>query len=158
MNRSFQEGECRNLRPARYILRRDGFTLLELTVVILVLALLAGLVGPRIFGRVSEARGTTARTQMELLSVALDNYRLDNGSHPTTGQGLQALRVRPTQGPPPASWRGPYLRRDIPLDPWGRPYLYRSPGVRDPSGFDLATLGRDGLPGGTDEDADIQIP
>ena len=134
---------------------RRGFTLLEILVVIVVLGLLASIVGPRIIGRVSEARSTTAQTQIELLSVALDNYRLDNGYYPTTEQGLQALRVRPTTEPAPRSWRGPYLRKELPLDPWDRPYIYVSPGEQDPSGFDLSTLGRDGQPGGEDEDADI---
>ena len=135
--------------------RRGGFTLIELLVVIIVLGLLAGLVAPRIVGRVSEAKSTTARTQIELLSVALDSYRLDNGTYPTTEQGLQALRERPTRDPAPPSWRGPYLRKDVPLDPWGRPYIYRSPGERNPAGFDLLTLGRDEKPGGEGEDADI---
>jgi general secretion pathway protein G len=134
---------------------RYGFTLIEVVVVIIVLGLLAGLVGPRIIGRVSEARSTTAETQIELLSVALDNYRLDNGSYPTTAQGLQALRVRPATAPIPRNWRGPYLRRDVPADPWDRPYVYVSPGEHDPSSFDLLTLGRDGQPGGEEEDADI---
>ena len=130
-----------------------GFTLIELLVVIAVLGLLAGLVGPRIVGHVSEARSTTARTQIDLIGVALDSYRLDNGSYPTTEQGLAALRERPTREPLPANWRGPYLRKAVPDDPWGRPYLYRvqSPGT----GFELQTLGRDGRPGGEGEDADI---
>lgn len=134
---------------------RNGFTLLEIIVVIIVLALLAGLVAPQIFGRLTEARGTTARTQIELLGTALDNYRLDNGSYPTTEQGLEALRDRPTRAPVPANWRGPYLRKAVPNDPWGRPYLYRFPGEREAGGFDLRSLGRDGQAGGTGEDADI---
>jgi general secretion pathway protein G len=132
-----------------------GFTLLEIIVVIIVLALLAGLVAPQIFGRLTEARSTTARTQIELLGTALDNYRLDNGSYPTTEQGLEALRERPTRAPVPANWRGPYLRKAVPNDPWGRPYIYKLPGDKNPSGFDLGTLGRDGQPGGTGEDADV---
>ena len=84
---------------------RHGFTLLEIIVVIIVLALLAGLVAPQIFGRLSEARGTTAKTQIELLGTALDNYRLDNGAYPSTEQGLQALREKPTRAPVPANWR-----------------------------------------------------
>ena len=135
--------------------RRRGFTLIEILVVIIVLGLLAALVGPQIFGRVSEAKTATARTQIELLGLALDNYRLDNGSYPTTEQGLAALQERPTREPLPPNWKGPYLRKALPLDPWGRPYVYRSPGEHDPSGYDLATMGRDGQPGGTDEDADI---
>lgn len=135
-----------------------GFTLLEIIVVIIVLALLAGLVAPQIFGRLTEARSTTARTQVELLGTALDNYRLDNGDYPTSEQGLRALRERPSRAPVPANWRGPYLRRDVPNDPWGRPYVYRYPGERQGGGYDLLSFGRDGQPGGTGEDADIGVP
>jgi general secretion pathway protein G len=132
-----------------------GFTLIELLVVIIVLGLLAALVGPRILGRVSEAKSATAKTQLELLGTALDTYRLDNGSYPTTDQGLVALQSKPARDPVPLSWRGPYLKRDVPADPWGRPYVYKSPGDHNPSGYDLSTLGRDGQAGGSDEDADI---
>jgi general secretion pathway protein G len=135
--------------------RRNGFTLLEIIVVIIVLALLAGLVAPQIFGRVSEARGATARTQIELLGTALDNYRLDNGAYPSTEQGLGALREKPTRAPIPSNWRGPYLRKDVPNDPWDRPYIYRFPGDRNAGSYDLSSLGRDGKTGGTGEDADI---
>jgi len=133
----------------------SGLTLIEILVVIIVLGLLAGLVAPRIIGRVSEARTATARTQIELLSVALDNYRLDNGSYPTTEQGLAALRTRPVSEPQPRNWRGPYLRKEVPNDPWDRPYIYRSPGDVNTGSYDLLTLGRDGQPGGEDEDTDI---
>ena len=135
--------------------RPTGFTLIELLVVIIVLGLLAALVGPRILGRVSEAKSATAKTQLELLGTALDTYRLDNGSYPTTDQGLGALQSKPTRDPVPLDWRGPYLKRDVPSDPWGRPSLYTSPGDHNRSGYDLSTLGRDGQIGGTDEDADI---
>jgi general secretion pathway protein G len=134
---------------------RVGFTLIEILVVITVIGLLAALVGPRILGRVSEAKSATAKAQLELLSVALDNYRLDNGSYPTTEQGLVALQEKPTREPIPLNWRGPYLKRAIPTDPWGRPYAYRSPGEHDPGGNDLSSLGKDGQPGGEGEDADI---
>ena len=133
---------------------RAGFTLIELLVVIIVLGLLAGLVAPQILGRVSEARIKTARTQIEMLGVALDNYRLDNGSYPTTDQGLEALVTKPTRSPLPLSWRGPYLRKGVPEDPWGRPYIYRSPGEHSRGGYDLSSIGRDGQSGGEDEDAD----
>ena len=140
----------------RHVNRHEsGMTLIEILVVIIVLGLLAGLVGPQIFGRVSEARSSTARTQLELMGVALDNYLLDNGSYPTTQQGLEALREEPAQEPVPTNWRGPYLRRAVPIDPWGRPYIYRYPGEQNPGSFDLLTLGRDGEPGGEDEDADV---
>ena len=138
--------------------RRGGFTLLEVLVVLLVIALLAALVGPQIVGRASDARVTAAKTQLELFALALDNYHLDNGSYPTTEQGLAALRERPRRGPAPIRWRGPYLRKEIPADPWGRPYVYKSPGEKNPSGFDLVTLGRDGTSGGTGEDADVITP
>ena len=131
---------------------RKGFTLLELVVVIIVLGLLVGLVGPQIFGRLGEAKSTTAKTQIEMIGVALDNYRLDNGSYPTTSQGLEALRTKPAGA---SNWRGPYLRKPVPLDPWKRAYIYRSPGQKSSDGYDLMSYGRDGQPGGTDEDADI---
>jgi len=136
--------------------RRSGFTLLELVVVIIVLGLLAGLVAPQIIGRLSDAKSTTARTQIELLSVALDGYRLDNGGYPTTEQGLAALRDKPTRPPVPSNWRGPYLRKAVPLDPWGRAYLYKAPGEKNAGAFDLESLGRDGKVGGDGEDADVR--
>lgn len=135
--------------------RRPGFTLIELLVVIVVIGLLASIVGPRILGRVSEARSATARTQLELLGTALDNYRLDNGGYPTTEQGLSALQEKPSREPIPPDWRGPYLQKAIPADPWGRPYDYKSPGEHSPASYDLWTFGRDGQPGGEGDDADI---
>ena len=133
----------------------SGFTLIELLVVIIVLGMLAALVGPRILGRVSEAKSATAKTQIELLGAALDNYKLDNGSYPTSDQGLAALDAKPTHDPMPLDWRGPYLKRGVPADPWGRAYLYKSPGEHNRTGYDLWTLGRDGKEGGADEDADV---
>src|SRR5439155_6050271 len=118
-----------------------GFTLIEILVVIIVLGLLAALVGPRILGRVSEAKSATARTQIELLGMALDNFRLDNGAYPTTEQGLDALQTKPTREPIPLNWRGPYLRKALPLDPWGRPYIYMTPGEHTPSAYDPSSLG-----------------
>ena len=143
------------MRTVRVETEARGFTLIEILVVIIVLGLLAALVGPRILGRVSEAKTATARTQIELLGLALDNYRLDNGSYPTSEQGLEALQEKPTREQIPLSWRGPYLKKAVPLDPWGRPYIYKSPGEHNATGYDLSTLGRDGQPGGEDEDADI---
>lgn len=134
--------------------RRRGLTLMELLVVLVVLGLLAGLIGPQLFGRVGEARTTTARTQLELLGVALDGYRLDNGSYPTTAQGLAALQTKPSRAPIPANWRGPYLRKAVPADPWSRPYAYRAP-LRGAEGYELVSLGRDGAAGGGGEDADL---
>lgn len=135
--------------------KRRGLTLIELVVVLIVIGLLAGLVAPQILGRVSDAKITTAKTQIELLGVALENYRLDNGVYPSTQQGLGALRAKPSGVPDARNWRGPYLKKAVPADPWGRAYLYKSPGDKDQAGFDLMTPGRDGQPGGSGEDADL---
>ena len=132
-----------------------GFTLIELLVVLVVIGLLAGLVGPMVFRNVSDARVTTARVQLELLSLALEQYRLDNGWYPSSAQGLEALRTRPDGEPAPLNWRGPYLRKPVPPDPWGRPYVFKSPSETNPQGFDLLSHGRDGRSGGEGEDGDI---
>jgi len=133
---------------------RAGFTLIEILVVIVVIAILATLVAPNIFQHVGAAKGATAKSQIEMLGAALDAYRLDNGRYPTTEQGLASLWEKP-QIDPPANWRGPYLRKPVPPDPWGRPYNYMAPGQVNPQGYDLLTLGADGKPGGEGEDADI---
>ncbi|HUQ48400.1 MAG TPA: type II secretion system major pseudopilin GspG [Gemmatimonadaceae bacterium] len=145
----------KQLRSGDSLRLRRGLTLIELVVVLIVIGLLAGLVAPQILGRVSDARVTTAKTQIELLGVALENYHLDNGVYPSSQQGLGALRAKPSGMPEARNWRGPYLKKDVPVDPWGHPYIYRSPGEKDRAGFDVQTLGRDGKPGGTDEDADL---
>lgn len=132
-----------------------GFTLLEILVVITVIAILAALVSPQVFRNVGDARAGAARAQVGILTLALDAYRLDNDWYPGTAQGLAALVREPEGEPRPRHWRGPYLRRGVPPDPWDRPYRYASPGVHDTTGFDLSTLGRDGAPGGEGEDADV---
>jgi len=132
-----------------------GFTLIEVLVVIAVIAMLAALVAPNVFQHVGTAKDATARSQIELLGAALDAYRLDNGRYPTTEQGLEALQVEPTNQPVPTNWRGPYLRKAVPEDPWGLPYHFVSPGEVNPRGYDLFSLGADGEPGGEGEDADI---
>ena len=134
--------------------RRSAFTLLEVLVVIVVIALLATFVAPNLFRNVGDAKTATAKAQIESLSTALDTYRLDNGRYPSTAQGLAALWQKPTIDPP-ANWREPYVRKAIPDDPWGRPYVYLAPGKANPSGFDLATYGADGQPGGDGENADV---
>jgi general secretion pathway protein G len=134
--------------------RRRGLTLIELVVVLVVLGLLASLVFPVVFGRVGDARITTAETQLKALGTALETYRLDTGGYPSTEQGLAALRDRPTAGVAPRNWRGPYIREAIPLDPWDQPYRYRFPGARDPSTYELYTLGKDGKDGGSGEELD----
>ncbi len=135
--------------------RTRGFTLIELLVVITVIAILAGLVGPMVFRNVGDAKVSAARAQIELFALALDQYRLDNDFYPGTTQGLAALRDRPTGEPQARNWRGPYLRKAIPLDPWGRPYAYKSPGDVNAESYDLLSLGRDGQPGGSGEDSDV---
>lgn len=128
-----------------------GFTLLELLVVLLIIALLAGYVGPKLFGEIGKAREKTAAAQMRSLSGALDRYRLDLGRYPSSSDGLQVLMVAPAGA---TGWRGPYLSGDVPLDPWGKPYVYRQPGSGGKD-YDLLSLGADGQPGGSGEDADI---
>lgn len=134
---------------------RGGFTLIEILVVLAIIATLAALVGPSVFRNVGESRTQAARSQLELFALALEQYRLDNHVYPATEQGLAALRTMPTTGEPPRNWRGPYLRRVVPDDPWGRAYSYEAPGRENPETYDLASLGRDGRPGGEGEDADI---
>lgn len=134
---------------------RRGFTLIELVVVITVLAILAGLVSPMVVRHVSDAKVAAARAQLEILGTALDAYRLDNDSYPSTAQGLLALWTAPTTEPLPPNWRGPYLRKAPPPDPWRRAYQYQHPGTANPQGYDLASLGRDGVAGGEGEDADL---
>jgi general secretion pathway protein G len=135
---------------------RGGFTLIEILVVVAVLAVLAALVAPNVFGHLGTAKDAAARSQMEMLGAALDAYRLDNGRYPTTAQGLDGLMAEPTIEPRPRNWRGPYLRRSVPLDPWGFAYVFVSPGQANPNGYDLLTYGGDGMPGGEGEDADIR--
>jgi general secretion pathway protein G len=134
---------------------RGGFTLIELMVVIAILAVLISVVAPNVFSNVADAKVTAARSQIESLSLALDSYRLDNGDYPTTEQGLQALRTPPSDLKVPSTWRGPYVRRDLPRDPWKRPYVYISPGRVNLTAFDLYTLGKDAASGGVGEDHDI---
>jgi len=134
---------------------RRGFTLIELLVVIAIIATLAAIVAPSIFRNVGDAKTSAAKSQVELLALALNSYRLDNDVFPTTDQGLEALRTPPTVGEAPRNWRGPYLSRIVPVDPWGRPYVFLSTGQANPQSFDLYSLGRDGKVGGEGEDADI---
>jgi general secretion pathway protein G len=135
---------------------RGGFTLIEILVVIAVIAVLAALVAPNVFRHVGAAKDAAARSQMEMLGAALDAYRLDNGRYPTTAQGLEALWDEPAVEPRPTNWRGPYLRKRVPPDPWGNPYLYAYPGELNARGYDLLSLGADGQPGGEGEDTDIK--
>ena len=141
-------------RTQRMTLRRSGFTLIEILVVIVVIAILATLVAPNIFQHVGAAKSATAKSQIEMLGAALDAYRLDNGTYPTSQQGLPSLWEKPSVDPP-TNWRSPYLRKPVPLDPWGRAYMYLYPGQQNPTSYDLISYGADGKPGGEGEDADI---
>ena len=134
--------------PARR--RRGGFTLLELLVAMVIIGLLASIVAPQYFSQIGKSSTKVARAQIESFGQALDQYRLDVGRYPSTEQGLAALQTAP---PNTAQWRGPYLKRDVPNDPWGRPYQDRHPGQHGE--FDLESLGADGQPGGDGEAADV---
>jgi general secretion pathway protein G len=127
-----------------------GFTLLELLVVLVIIGLLAGYVGPRYFAQVGKAEQKVARAQIDAFEKALHTYRLDVGHYPSTSDGLAALNAAPSGE---AKWQGPYLSKAIPADPWGRPYLYTSPGNH--GDFDIESYGRDGQPGGAGDDADV---
>ena len=134
---------------------RGGFTLIELLVVIAIIATLAAVVAPSIFRNVGDAKEASAKSQVDLFALALNSYRLDNDVFPTSEQGLESLRTLPNVGEPPRNWRGPYLSKLVPSDPWGRPYVYVQPGHENPATFDLYTLGRDGKIGGEGEDTDV---
>lgn len=139
----------------RSVRRDDGFTLIEVLAVIIIIGILAAAVAPTVFQRVGQARQIAAANQIAVFKTALENYRLDVGTYPSTDQGLAALVQRPTGFPEPTGWNGPYLNGQVPLDPWGRRYYYVYPGVRNRGGYDLYTLGSDGVEGGEGERADI---
>jgi general secretion pathway protein G len=129
---------------------KKSFTLIELMLVVIILGVLVAMVVPRLVGRSEQARQAAARADVQAnIALALDLYELDNGKFPTTEQGLNALRVKPTTSPVPTSWNGPYLKKQ-PIDPWGRPYIYKSPGEHN-TDYDLASWGQDGVEGGGDD-------
>ena len=130
---------------------RAGFTLLELMVVMVIIGMLAAYVAPRYFAQVGKSETKLARAQIDALEKALDQYRADTGHYPSSEQGLAALMARPDNEP---KWAGPYMKRDVPADPWGRPYLYRQPGEHGE--VDLSTLGSDGRAGGSGDASDVQ--
>ena len=134
---------------------KDGFTLIELMVVIVILGILAGLIIPRIMGRPEEARRMKATVQLESIETALRLYKLDNGSYPSTEQGLQALVEPPQVGEIPRAWReGGYLEKGkVPKDPWGNEYIYLCPGIQGE--YDLMSYGADGQPGGEGKNRDV---
>jgi general secretion pathway protein G len=134
--------------PSRRLQR--GFTLLELLVVMVIIGLLASIVAPQYFSQIGKSNTKVAKAQIESLSQALDQYRLDVGRYPSTEQGLGSLRVAPQNVP---QWRGPYLKRDVPNDPWGNSYQYKAPGQHGE--YDLSSLGSDAQPGGEGDAADV---
>ncbi len=141
----------RRASRARPAVRSNGFTLLELLVVMVIIGLLAGFVAPRYFSQVGKSRVKAASAQIDALDKSLEQFRLDVGRLPTTEEGLAALNVAPAGL---QNWEGPYLKKAVPLDPWGHPYQYAQPGTHQ-NDFDLASYGRDGQSGGTGEDADL---
>ncbi|MGH8673904.1 MAG: type II secretion system major pseudopilin GspG [Burkholderiales bacterium] len=130
--------------------RGRGFTLLELLVVVAIIGLLVGYVAPRYFSQVGKSEVAATKAQMDAFEKALDQYRLDTGKYPATELGLNALVTRPNNEP---KWNGPYLKKAVPLDPWGNAYQYKSPS--DKGDFEIVSYGKDGQPGGTGEAADI---
>lgn len=128
-----------------------GFTLLELLVVMVIIGLLAAYVGPKYFAQVGKSEVTVAKAQIEAFEKALDTFRLDVGRYPSTEEGLAALITVPAATT--TKWNGPYLKKDVPPDPWGHPYLYKAPGSKGE--FEVMSYGKDGLPGGAGENADI---
>ncbi|MCL4492896.1 MAG: type II secretion system major pseudopilin GspG [Nitrospirae bacterium] len=133
-----------------YLTDKKGFTLVELLVVLVILGLLAALVGPKLFPKLGKGKQAAAKAQIELLEQAMDQYRLDVGTYPNTQDGLNALVANPGGL---ERWEGPYLKKGLPNDPWGKPYHYQMPGQHGE--YDLFSYGRDGSPGGEGEDKDV---
>ncbi len=133
------------------MVRKDGFTLIEIMIVVMIIAALAAMIVPRLGGRSEQAKRAVAEADIASnIGLALKLYELDNGNYPTTEQGLKALVSKPSSSPVPTNWNGPYLERLRP-DPWKNPYQYRCPGTHNPGGYDLFSMGKDGI-AGTDDD------
>ena len=126
-----------------------GFTLIELMLVIIIIGVLVAMVAPRLAGRSQQAKEAAARADINAhLSAALDLFEMHNGRYPTTSEGLAALRTAPAGA---SDWKGPYLKRSVPLDPWGKPYVYRAPGQHNRDDYDLFSIGPDGVEGTADD-------
>ncbi len=128
---------------------QEGFSLIELLIVMIILGLIASLVGPQMFGKLGTAKQKSAETQIEMLLTALDAYRLDVGDYPSSQEGLEALATNPGSD----DWAGPYLKKSVPADPWGNPYEYRNPGEHGE--IDIISYGKDKKPGGDKENKDV---
>ncbi len=135
--------------------KSKGFTLIEIITVIAIIAILAAVVAPRFVGRTEDARIAAAKADIAAIETALDAYEADNGNYPTSEQGFDALLNITNIPPVPTNWKGPYLKKRVPKDPWGNPYVYVYPGTNNTTSYDIYSLGRDGKEGGTGPDADI---
>lgn len=140
-------------RSLRHSARRQGFTLIELLLVLVILGVLAAIVVPKFSGRTEQARQTAAQSQISTFGTALDAFEVDNGYYPRGKNGLNELVQAPRDA---TSWKGPYLKGEIPMDPWGHPYIYESPGKNNPSSYDILSMGPDGRVGGEDDIANWQ--
>jgi general secretion pathway protein G len=126
-------------------MKKTGFTLIELMLVVIIISVLVAMVVPRLVGRSQQARVAAAEAQIEAhLATALDLYELDNGMYPATEQGLNSLIIKPSSSPVPPNWKGPYIRK-MPMDPWGNPYVYVCPGIHNTGDYDLSSYGADGI-------------
>lgn len=144
------------MTSTRRVVDSRGFTLLEMLVVLVIIGLIAGLVGPRLFAKVDQSKVMTATTQVKMLRGAIENIRLDIGRYPTAEEGLSLLSKAPADAALASRWRGPYLDADVPLDPWQHPYQYAVPGANGQP-FALYSLGADGKAGGDGDAADIGV-
>lgn len=154
MNNQFNILKTKSMKTSQTTNR--GFTLIEMLVVLVIIGMLAGLVGPKLFGRVDSSKVKTAEVQMKMLKGSMETFRLDVGRFPTQSEGLVVLNQAPTDERARTRWRGPYLDQDVPLDPWGNPYLYSLPGAGGQP-FALYSLGGDGKRGGEGVDADVGV-
>jgi len=150
MSRRTSSADCGDSTDRFQHGRQAGLTLIELLVVMVIIALFATIVGTRVGRNVDKARQVTAKSQISEYETALEQFKLEVGRYPTNEEGLQALRTRPANA---ANWDGPYLKKDVPSDPWGRSYVYRFPGTH--GDFDLVSLGADGQEGGEGDNTDI---